>query len=81
MEMLNRCIVHLKLILHCAFTDWNLINNKKTRMVKTAVNWDWKVSPTSDWLNDLKTSPLPPLFIRFPHLQNREVGPAILKVS
>ena len=29
MEMLNHCVVHLKLILHCRLTNWNLNKDLK----------------------------------------------------
>ena len=29
MEVLNHCIVHLKLIIHCMLTNWNLSKNLK----------------------------------------------------
>ena len=32
MDMLNHYVVHLKLILHCVLTNWNLNKNLKTKM-------------------------------------------------
>ena len=45
MEVLNHYIVHLKLILHCIITNWNLNNNlKKSPQAILDVQPQWKTT-------------------------------------